>query len=115
MGYPALAPNHLSFFTGSISCYLDDQLAYLVDGVAINGVSGAPAFTVFSKGEEKIHLVGLVSGYIPSRATGESLPGVCFVVGIHPFHEFIRGIKSLEEAQEKIEQIQNEQSASSNG
>lgn len=104
-GYPVIAPNNFSFFSGVVSCFLDDQLAYLVDGVAINGVSGGPAFLVAEGG---IQIMGVVTAYIPNRATGESLPGVCFVVGIQPFYEFIKQIKSLEEAQEKAKEIENE-------
>jgi len=110
VGYPALAPNHFSFFSGFISCYLNDQKAYLVDGVAINGVSGGPAFTVI--GKEKIHLIGLVSAYIPNRAAGESLPGVCFVVGMYSLYKIIKTIRSVEEAREKVEQIEAQQSPS---
>jgi hypothetical protein len=105
VGYPAVAPDNFSFFSGAVSCFLNDRLAYLVDGVAINGVSGGPAFIV---GKEIPHIMGVVSAYIPNRATGESLPGVCFVVGIHPFYEFIKDIKSVEEAQEKAKKIDNE-------
>jgi hypothetical protein len=100
-GYPAIAPEQFSFFSGCVSCLLEREEAYLVDGVAINGVSGGPAFTVFSNGD--IHIIGLVSAYIPNRVTGESLPGVCFVASIMPFYDFIKGIKSLDEARKKSE------------
>lgn len=106
-GYPMVAPNHFSFFSGTISCFLPDEFSYLVDGVAINGVSGSPAFSVLPG--NVIHLVGVVSAYIPNRTTGESLPGVCFVVGMHSFYKFIKQIKSVEEAEEKAKQIQAEQ------
>lgn len=109
-GYPAVAPNEFSFFSGAVSCFLEPQLSYLVDGVAINGVSGGPAFTVLP--ENVVHLVGVVSAYIPNRMmTGESLPGVCFVVGMHSFYQFIKQIKSVEEAQEKQKQLEAEQSS----
>lgn len=104
-GFPVLAPDHFSFFNGVVSCFLNDDYAYLVDGVAINGVSGGPAFTVF---KNNIQLIGVVSAYIPNRATGESLPGVCFVVGINPFYDFIKDIKSVEEASEKAKEIETE-------
>jgi len=107
VGYPAVAPDDLSFFSGSVSCFLGSQLAYLVDGVAINGVSGGPAFSVIS-GEE-IDLVGVVSAYIPNRATGENLPGVCFVVGMHSFYDSIKTIKSVEDARLKAVEMKAEQ------
>ena len=40
---------------------------------------------------------------IPNRVTGESLPGVCFVTDVKPFHDFIKRISSLEEAKTKAE------------
>lgn len=109
VGYPAVAPDNLSFFSGAISCFLGNQLAYLVDGVAINGVSGGPAFIVSG---DLMQIVGIVSAYIPNRVTGESLPGVCFIVGIQPFHEVIRDIKSIEEAQAKAKEIEKESTPS---
>jgi hypothetical protein len=43
---------------------------YLVDGVAINGVSGGPVF------DDRCHLAGLVSAYLPNRvAPNTTLPG----------------------------------------
>jgi hypothetical protein len=111
VGYPAVAPNNFSFFTGSVSCFLPEQFAYLVDGVAINGVSGGPAFVATDDGIPFI--MGVVSAYIPNRATGESLPGVCFVVGIHRFYDFIKTIKSVEEARNKAKEIVKEKPDSS--
>lgn len=105
-GYPAVAPNDFSFFSGDVSCFLEDSLAYLVDGVAINGVSGGPAFCVFPK--DKVHFVGVVTAYIPNRATGESLPGVCFVAGIAPLYHVAKKIKSIDEAEDKVKQLEAE-------
>ena len=68
-GYPAVAPNEFCFFTGNISCFLEDVGCYLVDGVAINGVSGGPAFVTFEKGS--LVVIGIVSAYLPNRAAGE--------------------------------------------
>jgi hypothetical protein len=113
-GYPAVAPNEFCFFTGNISCFLAEFGSYLVDGVAINGVSGGPAFVTF----EKWHLVviGIVSAYIPSRAGGETLPGVCFITGIYPFHDFIKGIVSLEQARDKaLKEATNKKDKLDNG
>ena len=101
-GFPALAPNELCFFAGHISCVLEKEGSYLVDGVAINGVSGGPAFVPFPK--DDITLCGLVSAYIPNRATGEAMPGVCVVRSINPFQKLLKQIKSLDKAQEQIEE-----------
>jgi len=82
-GYPAVAPSDtLCFFSGRISAWWGDEAAYLVDGVAINGVSGGPAFTCDG---DHVELVGVVTAYIPNRATGEALPGVSLVRAVNPF------------------------------
>ncbi len=46
LGFPAIQGANLCFFSGDISAWLQSQMAYLVDGVAINGVSGGPAFHI---------------------------------------------------------------------
>ena len=56
LGYPAVAPYNLCFFTGHISTWLEPDEAYLVDGVAISGVSGGPAFFENEKGKIMILL-----------------------------------------------------------
>lgn len=107
-GYPAVAPNDFSFFSGNVSCFLQKDLAYLVDGVAINGVSGGPAFCVLP--DDDLNLVGVVTAYIPNRVSGESLPGVCFVAGISPLYHVVKEIKSVDEAEDKARQVEAEQS-----
>ncbi|MCK4446175.1 MAG: trypsin-like peptidase domain-containing protein [Candidatus Marinimicrobia bacterium] len=103
-GYPAVAPNQFSFFMGCVSSFIQSSGAYLMDGVAINGVSGGPAFTVIGN---DIHIIGLVSAYIPNRLGGESLPGVCFVVGIYPFYEMVKNMKNFEDAEDKAKEQNN--------
>src|SRR5262245_57195139 len=68
MGFPAIAPSTLCFFSGRVSSWLEERSSYLVDGVAINGVSGGPAFQS-SPGEKGATVIGVVSAYIPNRAT----------------------------------------------
>ena len=68
---------------------------YLVDGVAINGVSGGPAFRLGVKSAE---LMGVASAYIPNRATGDVLPGVAVVRDVQEFHEFADRFRSMGEA-----------------
>jgi len=96
-GFPAVAPQDLCFFAGHVSCILKAQDSYLVDGVAINGVSGGPAFLPVDK--DQFILGGMVSAYIPNRATGESLPGVCVVRSIGPYQEMLKEFKTIEQAQ----------------
>ena len=67
----------------------------LIDGVAINGVSGGPAFLVNDK---SVALIGVVSAYVPNRATGEILPGLAVVTDVAEFHKMVHSFKNFEEA-----------------
>ena len=87
MGFPAW-PDEVCFFSGRISSYVEGE-GYLVDGVAINGVSGGPSF-FFLAGVPT--LLGVVSDYIPNRATGEVLPGLSLVRDIVPLHNVARSL-----------------------
>ncbi|HVO45571.1 MAG TPA: hypothetical protein VMT29_04480, partial [Steroidobacteraceae bacterium] len=71
------------------------ESTYLVDGVAINGVSGGPAF---SCAVGSVQMIGLVSAYIPNRATGEVLPGVAVVRDVSEFHSVSDNFRSMDEA-----------------
>jgi hypothetical protein len=93
LGYPAIPRASLCFFSGRISAWVEADGAYLVDGVAINGVSGGPAFIVAGA-----MLVGVVSAYIPNRATGEPLPGLAVVRNVDQFHDITQSFKTLDEA-----------------
>lgn len=95
LGFPAVARSTLSFFAGHISARLEDEASYLVDGVAINGVSGGPAFR---RVVDSTELVGLVSAYIPNRATGDVLPGVALIRDVEKLHDIVERFKSLDEA-----------------
>ena len=104
-GFPAVAPNELCFFTGHMSSWLSNQESYLVDGVAINGVSGGPAFTPTDDGPR---ICGVVSAYVPNRATGEALPGVCLIRDIAQYQDALKIVSSLEEAAEKAKEEKEE-------
>jgi hypothetical protein len=96
LGFPAVAPpDQLCFFHGRISAPLLNQHSYLVDGVAINGVSGGPTLFALRGGYS---IVGVVSAYVANRATGEILPGVAVVRDVTQFHETIRSFQSLDDA-----------------
>jgi hypothetical protein len=95
-GFPAIPKASLCFFSGRVSAYLEDDHAYLVDGVAINGVSGGPVFRI---AYDSVELIGVVSAYAPNRATGESLPGLAVIRDVEEFHEVTEQFKNLEEAQ----------------
>jgi len=69
--------------------------------VAINGVSGGPAFSIV-KGD--IYIIGVVSSYVPNRATGETLPGLSIIRGVKQFQSLIKTFRSMDEAKEKESQ-----------
>lgn len=96
LGFPAVASEHLCFFSGRTSCWIEKEGSYLVDGVAINGVSGGPAFQHFTRDEPT--LMGVVSAYRPNLATGRVLPALCEIRDIAPLQESVKRLKSLEEA-----------------
>lgn len=78
VGYPGLVAPELCFFRGAVSGFQEKPPLYLVDGVAINGVSGGPAFA------RNGLLVGFVSAYLPNiRGSGHSLPGLLIATPIN--------------------------------
>jgi hypothetical protein len=98
LGFPAIPRAGLSFFSGRVSSYNMDDSTYFVDGVAINGVSGGPAFQRKTDGPPI--LIGVVSAYIPNRATGVVLPGVAVVQDVSYLHELAAQFRSIDEAKE---------------
>lgn len=99
VGFPAVSSENLCFFSGRVSCWLEREGAYLVDGVAINGVSGGPAFHLAYEGG--IIVMGVVSAYIPNRATGDVLPGVCVVRDVRQLQNIVAAFHSLDEAKKE--------------
>ncbi|MFH1069205.1 MAG: trypsin-like peptidase domain-containing protein [Candidatus Glassbacteria bacterium] len=98
LGFPAIPAANLCFFTGHVSAWINAQSAYLVDGVAINGVSGGPAF-LWQEGKPAFVVVmGVVSAYVPNRATGEVLPGLSIVRDVAQFQELAPTFASLDQA-----------------
>ncbi|MFH1872822.1 MAG: serine protease [Pseudomonadota bacterium] len=95
LGFPAVSPQNLCFFSGRVSSAIESESAYLVDGVAINGVSGGPTLWL---GYEEVMYIGVLSAYIPNRATGEPLPGLAVVREVTQFHDLTKRFKSLDEA-----------------
>lgn len=100
-GFPSVASNELCFFSGHISCALVATSKYLVDGVAINGISGGPVFYLTTDNDPVI--LGVISAYI-SNTTGET-PGLSLVSSIEPYQDMLFNLKSLDEAKEKAEEI----------
>ncbi|MCC4604689.1 serine protease [Xanthomonas campestris] len=95
LGFPAVHPSNACFFSGRISYYNEDRKQYLVDGVAINGVSGGPTFRLLT---DKPELVGIVSAYIANRATGETLPGVAVIQDVAQYYDIAERFRNLDEA-----------------
>lgn len=98
LGFPAMAPSEMCFFSGRVSAFVDDECCYLVDGVAINGVSGGPAFVAEGR---NLDMAGIVSAYIPNRALGETLPGLAMVRDVTEFHDLTARFRSLDEAKDE--------------
>ncbi|MFH0784818.1 MAG: serine protease [Pseudomonadota bacterium] len=102
-GFPRIEPFTLCFFSGNISAYRADRRAYLIDGVAINGVSGGPV--VYSTGTVGVQVVGIVSEYIANRLGTDALPGLCIAQDVSFFHDVIQYEHSLEDAKKKENQV----------
>jgi hypothetical protein len=102
VGYPGIARPYLCFFTGPISAFMSPEDSYLIDGVAINGVSGGP---VFRPGpQDGIQLIGTISAYMPNRIRGDALPGLMRAQDVTSFQDTVRTIRSLDEARRKQEE-----------
>lgn len=107
LGYPALAQYDLCFFGGMISARQEWRHAYLLDGVAINGVSGGPV--IYSTDTEGIQIVGTVSAYMSNKATGSTLPGLAIAKDVSHFHDTISALRSMDEARAKKQEQAQEQ------
>lgn len=107
LGFPAISRKNLCFFSGRTSCWLEGEGAYLVDGVAINGVSGGPAF--YLPDDVDLRVIGIVTHYIANRATGETLPGLCVIQDVSPFQKKVKLIRNLGEAKKEEQRKKDEQ------
>ncbi|HEY2711405.1 MAG TPA: hypothetical protein VGI60_02740 [Chthoniobacterales bacterium] len=95
MGFPSLEPYTLCFFSGNISARQAERRAYLIDGVAIHGVSGGPV--IFSSAADGCQFVGIVSAY----RSGSNLPGLLVAQDVSHFHNVISTLKTWDEAKQK--------------
>jgi hypothetical protein len=103
LGFPSIEPYTLCFFSGNISARRDDRKAYLIDGVAINGVSGGPV--LFSH-PEGVQIIGSVSAYRANRTYGDTLPGLLTAQDVSHFHGVIKHIRSIDEARKNAQGTQ---------
>lgn len=99
-GFPSIAHPNLCFFTGRISACLEHYDSYLIDGVAINGVSGGPVFYVPTD-DSSPQIIGTVTAYMPNKIHGDTLPGLLRVQDITSFQSTIQTLKSHDDANEK--------------
>jgi hypothetical protein len=96
LGFPNIEPNTLCFFAGTLSARQEARKGYLIDGVAINGVSGGPVFHCPSP--EAVQIIGCVSAYHANRATGEALPGLLRAQDVSHFRGISERIRNIDEA-----------------
>ena len=79
----------------------------MIDGVAINGVSGGPV--LHATEADGIQIVGTVTEYHPNRATGEALPGLLIAQDVSHFHEVASRIQSIDEARKEEAEFEKSQ------
>jgi hypothetical protein len=117
LGYPAIEPDALCFFAGTVSARQGHRKAYLIDGVAINGVSGGPVFHVpkllLLTPSPSAQIIGCVSAYHANRVTGEALPGLLRAQDVSHFHAVASNIRSLDEANAKKREFEAAQAQKS--
>ena len=108
LGYPVIEPNSLCFFAGTVSAHQAARKAYLIDGVAINGVSGGPVFHCPIP-QQKVQIIGCVTAYHANRATGEALPGLLRAQDVSHFLSVAGRIRSIDEANVKKKEFDEAQ------
>jgi hypothetical protein len=110
LGYPAMAEYTLCFFSGNVSAWQEWRNAYLVDGVAINGVSGGPV--IYSTPTDGVQIVGAITAYRANRATGEALPGLSVVQDVSHFQDSASRLRSIDEANQQKPTVETADTAS---
>jgi len=99
LGFPAIERFRCCFFSGNVSANDDSRKGYLIDGVAINGVSGGPV--IYNTATDGAAIVGVMTEYRANRRGGEALPGLSFAQDVSHFHAVITEARSIDEAKEK--------------
>ena len=89
IGYPGIFASLTAkpgFFSGSISG-ISTNNSYLIDGTAINGVSGGPVISIIKRPDNTIGpvIIGIITSYLPNIAStpgqGQiALPGVAIAL-----------------------------------
>jgi len=109
LGFPNIESHTLCFFSGIVSARQEGRNAYLIDGVAINGVSGGPV--LYMTKTEGVQIVGTVSQYRANRATGEALPGLLIAQDVSHFHDVLNHVHSIDDANKKKRELEAAQKA----
>jgi trypsin-like peptidase len=107
LGYPNTYADTLCFFAGTVSARNVTQRFYLIDGVAIHGVSGGPVFRWSLNGE--VQIIGVMVAYHANLATGAPLPGLSRAQDVSHFHGVIQQIKSMDEANARKREFEEQQ------
>ena len=100
MGYPSVAPSAKpSFFCGHVSQYDESNRRYFIDGVAIPGVSGGPAFLYHpGAGYERIYILGSITAYASDSSGGTSTPGLMVADECGHWQETLEGLNASKAA-----------------
>ena len=89
LGFPYMVPNEEPcFFSGHISAYISGSGRYFIDGVAIPGVSGGPAFLCHREKPLVVRILGSITSYAPARSGQESIPGLMVADMCSHWHKF---------------------------
>ena len=106
LGFPSVDPNTLCFFSGIISARKENRKAYLIDGVAINGVSGGPV--IYTSDTKGVQVVGIITEYKANRQRGDALPGLSIAQDVSYFHEVIQTVRSVDEAKKESKKLEEQ-------
>jgi hypothetical protein len=111
LGFPGIARDIMCFFCGTVSA-IDraHNSAYLIDGVAVNGVSGGPVI-YHTPQDGATHIVGILTAYRPNRQYGEALPGLSVAQNVSHFHTVLQTIRNIDEANRKKKELEEQGAA----
>ena len=74
LGFPSIVPGQEPcFFSGCVSKFYNRR--YFIDGVAIPGVSGGPAF-LHNSTDDSIYILGSITAYTSSSVRGDTIPSL---------------------------------------
>jgi hypothetical protein len=113
LGYPAIEPYTLCFFSGTVSARQEARKSYLIDGVAINGVSGGPVF--HCPNPDGAQIIGCVSAYHANRLGGEALPGLLRAQDVSHFHTVLGHIRTIDEGRASKREFEETQKQKAQG